>query len=206
MASRDGPRVPGPERDRARTGRDARGVGAGTSDPAGACATATNRLGRAPEAGPITGGEAGGRARSASSQVGGMHPGEEAPRRTGARTHEYSPRRGAASTAYSRSHRAPRARHATRSGRVWRRVRRKARPSPLCGDCPACGAQCRRPGRPWGQASPPGRARASWMRANCAFHSQPMLSRVAGFEHHSSGTLRHCSTESRQSASASSHR
>jgi len=23
---------------------------------------------------------------------------------------------------------------------VWRRVRRKARPSPLCGDCPACGA------------------------------------------------------------------
>lgn len=21
---------------------------------------------------------------------------------------------------------------------VWRRVRRKARPSPLCGDCPAC--------------------------------------------------------------------
>lgn len=23
---------------------------------------------------------------------------------------------------------------------VWRRVRRKARPSPMCGDCPACGA------------------------------------------------------------------
>jgi hypothetical protein len=23
---------------------------------------------------------------------------------------------------------------------VWRRVRRRARPSPLCGDCPACAA------------------------------------------------------------------
>lgn len=29
---------------------------------------------------------------------------------------------------------------------VWRRVRRKARPSPLCGDCPACGAAEERKG------------------------------------------------------------
>lgn len=36
---------------------------------------------------------------------------------------------------------------------VWRRVRRKARPSPLCGDCPAC-ATAEKTKSDWGLIEP----------------------------------------------------
>src|SRR5882757_277921 len=51
--------------------------------------------------------------------------------------------------------------------------------------------------RPW-------RSRASFTRSSWISQSHRIRSSVSGFEHHSNGTCRHCSTDNNQSANASS--